>query len=324
MKYPTFSFLLIFSLLSCDLEDSAEELDSSCLSEFEALKTSNDISEECKQEIEGLLPEPENNFTQGIFRTGINVSSTSIGLFFTTSEEGDSPNVQELTVTEYVDGIPTSLTTQDIGLAVSDVLSLSISSVLDYSGSMSSENIKEAIDIYDDFISVVQLTNLVEANHYIFSEEPLQILSYSEDISGSLSFQDQVERRSTALLDGIGVGIESLVGRQRPLKLIVVTTDGLENSSTQFSEDQLIELANNNNVTLIIVGSLFSDISLFRRLTSATNGFFVYQRTISKIRSEMSEIANFISNQTYQLTVPNNNADSIQVTYQNTTIQYAL
>ena len=62
-------------------------------------------------------------------------------------------------------------------------------------------------------------------------------------------------RGSTALLDAIGKAIQSFDRKINNKVLFVITTDGLENSSSEYNNDEIKNLINNHNWEFIFIGA---------------------------------------------------------------------
>jgi len=123
-----------------------------------------------------------------------------------------------------------------------------ISMILDRSGSMSGL-VNDTIGGYNSFIESQQdevgealLTTVLFDNHY-------EILHNGVDIQEvrPLTRRDYFTRGTTALMDAIGKTINSVQNRidwmnenDKPSKVIfVITTDGAENASREFSQSQI-------------------------------------------------------------------------------------
>ena len=70
-----------------------------------------------------------------------------------------------------------------------------------------------------------------------------------------LTTNEYYVRGSTALLDAIGKTITSLEQKIDNKTLFVITTDGMENSSVEFSKAQISNMINNLNWEFIYVGA---------------------------------------------------------------------
>ena len=72
---------------------------------------------------------------------------------------------------------------------------------------------------------------------------------------GKLTHEEYYVRGSTALLDAIGKTIVSMDREVSNRVLFVITTDGLENSSVEFSKDQIKNMIRNHNWEFIFLGA---------------------------------------------------------------------
>ena len=84
-----------------------------------------------------------------------------------------------------------------------------------------------------------------------------EVLYRRKDIHkiGKLTHEEYYVRGSTALLDAIGKTIVSMDREVSNRVLFVITTDGLENSSVEFSKDQIKNMIRNHNWEFIFLGA---------------------------------------------------------------------
>lgn len=128
--------------------------------------------------------------------------------------------------------------------------------LLDRSGSMyGCEN--DTIGGFNSFIEN-QIKQEVDAKvTTVLFDHGYEVLYRRKDIHkiGKLTHEEYYVRGSTALLDAIGKTIVSMDREVSNRVLFVITTDGLENSSVEFSKDQIKNMIRNHNWEFIFLGA---------------------------------------------------------------------
>ena len=93
------------------------------------------------------------------------------------------------------------------------------------------------------------------------------------------------------------VRTNALSNRNSQIKLLIVATDGMENSSTIFTnKTQIFNLAKEKNIPVIILGALFSDLNFMRELASETNGIYIYNKSFLKLKNEINTLIQLLAN----------------------------
>ena len=318
-----FIILLVTFFTSCD---DLEELDACEGLSLESLQTTNDISEDCKAAISDLLPDPEDNLGDNFVSLGLEKSDGYLTLYFLATESnGDARSVaaNELAIMETVNGSSQPVDLTDLEVIIRDSVNFSLSSVLDYSGSMTENDINDGLEIYNDLFPIISLTGQTEMNHLAFSTEVMQVLNFTNSIE-PLQFQTSIARESTSLLDGFGIALDGIKNRGNVFRVVILTTDGHENSSSQYTFDDLVTLANENNIFIIALGSLLSDLSFFKELTDQTNTYFIYAREVIDLKAKVLATGALLSSNIQGITIPDNGAEVVEVTFNGKTIAYAV
>ena len=128
--------------------------------------------------------------------------------------------------------------------------------LLDRSGSMyGCEN--DTLGGFNSFIEN-QIKQEVDAKvTTVLFDHGYEVLYRRKDIHkiGKLTHEEYYVRGSTALLDAIGKTIVSMDREVSNRVLFVITTDGLENSSVEFSKDQIKNMIRNHNWEFIFLGA---------------------------------------------------------------------
>lgn len=128
--------------------------------------------------------------------------------------------------------------------------------LLDRSGSMYGSE-KDTIGGFNSFIEK-EKHNEANANvTTILFDHGYEVLYKRKDLYEveELTENEYYVRGSTALLDAIGRTILSISKEINNKVLFVITTDGYENSSKEFTKDQIKNLINNHNWEFIYLGA---------------------------------------------------------------------
>jgi hypothetical protein len=174
---------------------------------------------------------------------------------------------------------------------------LSLQFVNDYSASMRDDDLDVVSTIHNDILDVLP-SAVYEGEATFFSTEVTVKQPFTDDESAlrsALERDSSIERETTALYDGMGTGLTSLLGRDRPLKLIVVSTDGLENASSEFSKADILSLLQQNHVGVLMLGAVFSDVAEMRELAGPYGVFFYtpgYEDLRAYVQQYVSSLAN--------------------------------
>ena len=300
------------------------------------LITANTISDECRNIVEEYLP--SNNSLPNIlspigkglidgnpilFIMGSDILGSSIDLTST-----------EITITSIKDNKLDTLDTNDYNIKtiqnyVGNIGTIvSLSSIIDYSGSMRSGDIDDAVEIYKDIFTI--FNPLFESEIRLFSNcviRKVDFISNQNILIDKIERDERIARQSTSLYDAIGEGLNALSTRDGLIKLLVVSTDGLENSSVEYTDkNQIIELAEENKIPIIIFGTLFSDLTFMIEIAEETNGLFIFNSTFKKIKNDALLLYEMLSNiQAIEITGEDwTNATSFQVTIDGKTLVFNL
>lgn len=283
--------------------DDINNITTNCSLNYEELRVQNSIPDNCKDAIEAILPNPENNLNSSLLALGQKTDIHRELFVLGASSTGTALDSASLTIEATTNGVTSLLTTNDYTIGKLSDLSifplLSISSVLDYSASMSDEDIDDSVTIFSDIFSIFT-TPLIESEIRLFSETVYPKLNFTTDKSTLLSNiakDTTFIRDSTALYDAIGSGLTALGARTAPIKVMIISTDGMENVSKKYTDKEaLYTLANNHNIPVIIIGTLFSDLAFMKELASKTHGIFIYNKTILKVKEDAKLLIEMIKN----------------------------
>jgi hypothetical protein len=290
---------------------------------LEELTQQNTLSDNCRAQIESYLPQPENNFESKLVVLGTTTDASDgskLVYLHGTDASGmafDATDYAALKVEVTVAGQATLLAEGTFTLsAVAQVPAdqISVGIVNDYSGSMQAADLTTISGIETDLFTY--LPPVYEAEVTLFSTEVMVKQPFTSDKTAILAAVGRDEtfmRDATALYDGMGTGLDSLVQRQRPVRLLIVATDGLENASTTYTKDRIIQTVNGNGVAVLMLGALFADVSEMRQLMG-NRGFFFYTRLYDDMRAALEQYLKSLENMV-ELRIPADQAagDSIRV-----------
>ncbi len=250
---------------------------------LEELQGDDGLSDECRAEIAPYLPEPQTSFEGRLVTLGQDSEPSGAHSLYLHGI-GDDGHVfveddwAQARVTVWVDGESTELSAADLDVELlgdSAERFVSLAMLNDYSGSM--------LDSDLDDVEVLQLDVLeclppnTEGSVTYFSEEVEQVQDFTEDpaaLEDALVRNDDFERSSTALYDGMGEALTALAERDRPVRVLMVSSDGLENASDEWEQEPLLEMIEQEDVTVVMLGALFADIDQMRTLTRHDGVFF--------------------------------------------------
>ncbi len=274
------------------------------VSRVEDLAKKNSFSRKCRAAIQDLLPKSVDNLQSAFINLGSQKEETSTHIYFSSLNSDKEPpvnlsNSNNFTLSLHTDTDTITLDPADFSISHvqnnQDVL-ISISTVLDYSGSMFDKDIDVSVEIFQDLFTATSFTSVFESNHLIFSDTVItdfDFVASDEGLADKLQRNNEISRTSTALFDGIGEGLNSLINKTTPLKVLIVATDGGENSSTLFTDkSELFSLAQKEHIPIVIIGSLLSDVKFMKEVAKETGGIYFYGRSLRNIKAHLKPLAN--------------------------------
>ena len=128
--------------------------------------------------------------------------------------------------------------------------------VMDRSGSMSGSE-DDTIGGFNSFIKRERAKNLNTHVTTILFDDHYEVLYKRKPISevGELTREEYWVRGCTALLDAIGKTINTLDKEIDNKVLFIIMTDGMENSSHEFSKEQIRNLIDNHKWEFLYIGA---------------------------------------------------------------------
>ena len=328
IKYiiPLILTLILWFSLSCG------PVTESC--NIEELVNQDSISVDCRETIQDFLYPSENNLSDNIIKMGLGKIEGKPLLFFAGSNESGTPLIldsSDIIVIGTQNGEMDTLDIADYEMKnFKDIAGtiISLSSIIDYSGSMLNSDIDDAVDIYTDIFGV--FNPVFESEIRLFSDTVYQKIDFNSDYNlllSKISRDNTIERKSTSLYDAIGGGLSALSNRNGLIKLLLVATDGRENSSETFtSKSQIYNLSKQQNIPVIILGSLLADLDFMKELAEETNGYYVYNKAFLNLKGDIIGLIQILTNiQAIEITGEDwTNATSFQVTIDGTTLVFNL
>jgi hypothetical protein len=271
---------------------------------LEELMNAVTISESCKAELQAYLPQPQDNFENRLIAVGQSENDDgSLSVYLQGVDSSGNAfgeaDWNDLEVRVTVDASEELLAQDAFSVTAAGDLTgeiLSISFVNDYSGSMSNADLEVTSEIESDILGV--LPDIFEGEVTLFSTEVSKKQAFTEDrqiLLDAVAYDATFMRDLTALYDGMGAGLSSLVERERPVRLLVVATDGQENSSTEFAKNQLASTIADENVCVLILGSLFSDPAELADFSRGCGAYF-YTPGYRDLKSAVSEYVESLGN----------------------------
>jgi hypothetical protein len=254
------------------------------------LFSGDSISDECRDKVESFLPEAQSSFESRVVVLGQTQADTGERTLFVIGADAEGgalfTTAPEARVSVELAGEVTVIADADLTVELpldGDLLSLSV--VNDYSASMRDDDLDVVSEIETDLFSL--MPPIYEGEVHQFSDMVHTRHAFSEDkdaLLASVAIDGSYERGSTALYDGMGAALATLTGRERPLRVLLVSTDGAENASMTFTEDQLLASIDGEKVVVIMLGALFADVKTLKRL-SGDRGIFFYTRGYGRLKS---------------------------------------
>ncbi|MCH9681345.1 MAG: VWA domain-containing protein [Deltaproteobacteria bacterium] len=286
----------------------------------EELQDQDGLSDECRADIAPYLPDPQDSFDGRLVVLGeahdqvgaVSVFVHGVDELGSVLDESDWADAR---VTVWADGEPTEVPPQQLGVEVlgnSSEPFASIAIVNDYSASMLDSDLDDVEALQLDVLEC--LPPAVEGSVTYFSEAVSQVQDFTEDrgaLLAALQRDDDFDRDTTALYDGMGQALEQRVERDRPVRVLLVSSDGLENASTTWTEDAVLELVEQEDITVVMLGALLADLGQMRDLTQH-DGVYFYTPFYADMHEQLDDYVASLK-QMARLTVPVDFADADRI-----------
>lgn len=318
-KLAFFSSFSLVPFTSACTETKRNEIEEACGSEdIREIRKVDNISKGCRQALSSFLPNPDGNIKDRLFGFAQDGSGLYLAGLNSEGKAIEFATLNALTVKATLNGVEQELpasaySVEAVSALNGDVLSLSLLS--DYSASMQDEDVAEVSSLFTDLAANVGAISEIE--HILFSTVTQQQLDFSGDataIEAALAKDEDFERASTALFDGMGLGLSHLAESQRPGRIIVVGTDGMENASVSSTKESILQaIAAQSNLLVVFMATNYADLDLIKELIGS-RGFYVYTRTLSEARALLLEFSKALrEGMKITLHSPYDTADSVTV-----------
>jgi hypothetical protein len=335
IPYLAVAIAAALSTVSC--MNSVEGALSACDDKtLEQLQTQNTFSAECKTALRKVLPSSDNNVNGAWISLGSGLTGGKTLFLGGTDANGTPlplPASGQLTVTAVTAAGDSALDTSRYGVkrmedAAGSRLALTVST--DYSGSMSGEDIRTSSEIYADLFAVLDTAGArFEGSIQRFSDTVTAAYGFSpraDSLKLRAARDTSYVRGSTALFDAVGKAILALSARNAEAKVLVVTTDGFENSSTTYKKAQtLYDLARQHKVRVFMIGNLVADLNFLRTMARQSGGLYIYNGDIADTKPHALKISRLLAHAlALELKDIPAGTDSVRVTYGGKTVAFDL
>lgn len=277
-----------------------EVCDGQTLAELEQAKT---ISDGCKAELQAYLPAPFENFSGHVVVLGREQHDDGSLRVFVAGVDGTGAPLSNdvfaaATVSLKSEAGATlttaaTLTVTPFANLPEDVLSLEF--VNDYSASMSIPDLKVVQRVQDDLLNA--LPPIYEGEVTLFSSSVRVKQPFTTDhdaLLGGVECDESFDRELTALYDGMGNALASLTSRSRPARVLVVSTDGLENASVAYKKSDIVQSIAQDHVFVVMLGALFADFDELSSL-AGPNGVYFYTPLYPNLSAQVSNLVTALS-----------------------------
>lgn len=270
--------------LSPECEQTIAALMLACrATDLESLQTRDEISDECEQAVRGAL-----RAARGSRWIVLRVRRRGVALELSLADLGGDA---ETLAIELVVGCESHPVTVTDGSASSSPAT-AIANVLDYSASMSDEEVDESVGLFDRLWRSPG-TAETRGEVVLFSADVRRRLPFTDDrnaVRTGLQRDPSMARASTSLYDAIGQAVEDLADEEGA-RLAIVATDGAENSSRSFDRDRLVAFARQHRVRVLFWGSLLADHREMADVAERTGGTFLYAPDLASLGPAVDRLA---------------------------------
>ena len=205
---------------------------------------------------------------------------------------------------------------------------LSLVTLADYSSSISTADLEGMGDLYDVVLDnarpgfeaeTINFSTNPVAPYIVTKPEPLPYWTTDlADLKTANNYDAAFPNENTPLYDAMGTGLMGplnnafvpgaddlgLVERNRPAKLIIVQSDGIDNASLTISENQLVSLMDRCHTTAIMLGTFQAEADIDKilegqatlRSLAGTRGAFVNALNASFLEAAITPFAKSLGN----------------------------
>jgi len=234
--------------------------------------------------------------TTGI--TAVSSQATSQGVYLSIQDQNGNPVTasyftgQNFQVTYNGALVPSGSIT--VTTAGGSGQSISSSLVLDYSGSMGSQDIVDMESAAEIFVNNMQAADrgeIIKFGSYVYREQAYTSTKslLISAITGSTSASG-----STALYDGIYMGLTD-TALESGQRAVVAFTDGYENASTHTQSD-IVGYAQSNGIPIYTIGLGYADTASLQTIATQTNGQYYEAPDSTQLAAIYQQIARIFTN----------------------------
>lgn len=243
--------------------------------------------------------EDQTNLGQRLFALGQNEVDSGVQLYLAATGNDVTPlsssDLSSMTVT--ADGRALDSSQYTVVSARSGSAFMSISFISDYSGSMGDGDLSVIRTLYADFAEGAR--GLFEGELITFDDTATVRQAFTDDTTllvNAINNDSTYSRGATALYDGMALGITNLTATERihPVKLMIVSTDGLENSST-ISKGDLVTQVEASGAFVLILGSLYADAKEMEAIAGSRGGF-IYSYSLNDAKEIALKVLEALEN----------------------------
>lgn len=269
--------------LSAECEQSIASLMLACRAvDLESLRARDEIPDECEEAVRSAF-RPARGSRYVVLRA----ERTGAALEVTVADLGGDGAVVAVELVVGCQLRPVTATER-----AASPTTRAIANVLDYSASMSDEEVDESVAVFERLWRSPGTAG-ARGEVVLFSTEVRRRLPFSVDreaVRRGLERDSSMMRASTALYDGVGRAVDDLA-EEEGVRLAIVATDGAENASRRFDRDALIAHARAHDVRVLFWGSLLADRAEMAHVAERTGGTFLYAPDVADFGRAVDELA---------------------------------
>ena len=293
------ALFLLANLNSCGAEKVVYDIASKCNGlTIENVKYQNSLTDDCRSAIMNLLDGYSTNLEKRLYTLGSESNDTSFNLYISgVKVDGSAVKISDFS------GLSVSLINSDNTytdlskdlIAVSELdptkTLAAFEFVSDYSGSMREADITMVNTIFSNLLECLPKKTEGEIIEFSNAVQIRQAFTDNiNDLKSGFTLNKNLKRDSTALYDAIGLSAEHLKAKSKPIKILFVATDGLENSSIKYKSIDTVKAAIKESKGVpILLGSLFADAANLSDI-AGTQGAFIYAKSLDLISSKAARI----------------------------------
>lgn len=303
-------FLAIFS--HCSSIQNPFSLFDDCVS-FDPDTGDADLSDDCAS-LEDFLPEDQNDLAE---RTDIIYATNhdGAGNLVVLITDADGNPVEGLTIDDFTVRLSEDSGDTFAEVGITDVSTFgqleendptetqfAFATVVDHSGSIFSDDLQLVQDgmetLYND-LPQIYTSAIVK-----FSENAELTTDFTTNKTTLINdiTDDSFDRSSTALFDGLLLGVNETAIEDFPFKFVLLFTDGQENASdndyatvrARFQEE---------GIPIVVIGVSFADIDILKTISDDSGGIFAYVSAFIELTGLFETVADIVRN-LYRVQIP--------------------